>query len=100
MKIALITAGIAFAVFQTTAYAADEAAAMAAAKQSGCLNCHAVDTKKVGPAWKDAGAKFKGKSAADLAASVKSKPVHAAVVKKTSDKDLGVMSEWILTLSK
>ena len=33
------------------------------AKSSGCLGCHAVDTKKVGPAYKDVAKKFKGKSA-------------------------------------
>ena len=29
------------------------AAQEALAKSSGCLNCHAVDTKKMGPAFKD-----------------------------------------------
>ena len=101
MKPVLIAAGIAMALFQTTTYAAvDEEWAKAEAKEHGCMNCHNIDTKKVGPAWKDSGAKYKGKTAADLAASVKSKPVHAAVLKKTSDKDLGLMSEWILTLGK
>ena len=95
MKRVLIAAGIAFALFQTTAYAQS---AEAQAKAHGCLNCHAIDTKKVGPAWKDMGAKYKGKKAADLAASIKTKPVHAATLKKTSDKDLGLMTEWILTL--
>ncbi len=99
MKKALITvaAGITVALFQPTAHAqADEARA----KENGCLNCHAIDTKKVGPAWKESGAKFKGKTAGDLAASIKTKPVHAATLKKTSDKDLNLMSEWILTLGK
>jgi cytochrome c len=101
VKVALITAGIAFALFQATANAAvDEEWAKGEAKEHGCMNCHNIDTKKVGPAWKDMGAKYKGKTAADLAASVKSKPVHAAVMKKTSDKDLGLMTEWILTLGK
>ena len=97
MKRVLIAAGIAFALFQTTAYAQS---AEARAKENGCLNCHAIDTKKVGPAWKDMGAKYKGKKTADLAASIKAKPVHAAALKKTSDKDLGLMTEWILTLGK
>ena len=97
MKRVLIAAGIAFALFQTTAYAQSQEAL---AKENGCLNCHAIDTKKVGPAWKDMGAKYKGKKAADLAASIKTKPVHAAALKKTSDKDLGLMTEWILTLGK
>ncbi|MEK6749455.1 MAG: c-type cytochrome [Pseudomonadota bacterium] len=31
------------------------------AKKSGCLACHAVDKKVVGPAWKDVAARYKGK---------------------------------------
>ena len=103
MKQALITiaAGIAVAMFQSTAYAEVDAEwAKSEAKEHGCLNCHNIDTKKVGPAWKDMSAKYKGKTGADLAAAVKSKPVHAAVMKKTSDKDLGLMAAWILTLGK
>ena len=100
MKRVLIAAGFAMALFQTATYAApDKEWAMSEAKEHGCLNCHAVDKKKVGPAWQDVGAKYKGKTAADLATSVKGKPVHAAVMKKTSDKDLGLMTEWIMTLS-
>lgn len=30
------------------------------AKASGCLACHNVDKKIVGPAWKDVSAKYKG----------------------------------------
>lgn len=32
----------------------------ALAQQSGCLACHSVDTKIVGPAYKDVAAKYKG----------------------------------------
>lgn len=46
---------------------ADEAASMELAKKSGCLACHAVDKKVVGPAWKDVGAKYKGDAAAKAA---------------------------------
>lgn len=34
------------------------------AKKSGCLACHAVDKKVVGPAWADVAAKYKGDAAA------------------------------------
>ena len=34
------------------------------AKKSGCLACHSVDKKIVGPAWKDVAAKYKGDAAA------------------------------------
>jgi len=37
----------------------------ALAKSSGCLNCHAVDTKKVGPSFKEVAAKYKGKADAE-----------------------------------
>ena len=30
------------------------------AKKSGCLACHSVEKKIVGPAWKDVSAKYKG----------------------------------------
>ncbi len=43
------------------------------AKTSGCLACHSVDKKVVGPAWKDVAAKYKGNAGAkaELVAKVK-----------------------------
>jgi len=98
----LAAAGILIVPFCTTALAqkVDAEQAKSEAKKSGCLNCHDIDKKKVGPAFKESAAKFKGKSAADLSASVKSKPVHAAGLKQAGDKDLKLVSEWILTLGK
>lgn len=48
-------------------------AALDLAKKSGCMACHAVDKKVVGPAWKDVGAKYKGDAGAraNLIAKVK-----------------------------
>ena len=34
------------------------------AKTSGCVACHAIDKKVVGPAWADVSAKYKGDAAA------------------------------------
>jgi cytochrome c len=34
-------------------------------KAKGCLNCHAMDKKKVGPAYKDVAAKYKSDSGAE-----------------------------------
>ena len=34
--------------------------ALALAKKSGCLACHSIEKKVVGPAWKDVSAKYKG----------------------------------------
>ena len=64
------------------------------AKSSGCLGCHAIDTKKVGPAYKDVAKKFKGKTPADAAAAMKAASVHASV----PDKDLKEILEWVLKL--
>ena len=66
------------------------------AKSSGCLNCHAIDTKKIGPAYKDVAKKFKGKSQSDAVAAMRAASVHASL--KVSDKDLKEIMEWILKL--
>jgi cytochrome c len=41
--------------------------ALELAKKSGCLACHSVDKKVVGPAWKDVSAKYKGDAGAKAA---------------------------------
>ncbi len=56
---AAIALGLLVNVGATPAYAADEAAAMALLKQSKCLTCHAVETKKDGPSYKEVAAKYK-----------------------------------------
>ncbi len=66
------------------------------AKSSGCLGCHAVDTKKVGPAYKDVAKKFKGKPRAEVIAAMKAASVHSSI--KATDKDLSEIVEWIQKL--
>ncbi len=68
----------------------------ALAQKSGCMTCHAVDTKKMGPAFKDVAAKFKGKSDADVVAAIKALKPHAST--KASDDDLKALGKWILSL--
>lgn len=55
MRSLLIGAGISALLFSGVA-----AADLELAKKSGCLACHSVDKKIVGPAWKDVAAKYKG----------------------------------------
>ena len=57
---AVLSCGTAFA-----AAAADDAAAEALARKSGCLKCHSVDKKKEGPPFKETAAKYKGKADAE-----------------------------------
>lgn len=60
MKKVLIVAGIAACCLSTPALA-DGAAN---AKKAGCMSCHAVDKKVVGPSFKDIAAKYKGDAGA------------------------------------
>ena len=94
MKAIAIAAVLATGMLATGAAYADSGEELA--KSSGCLGCHAVDTKKIGPAYKDVAKKFKGKSRADVVAAMKAASVHASV--KVSDKDLSEIVEWIQKL--
>jgi cytochrome c len=69
----------------------------ALAKSSGCLNCHAVDAKKMGPSFKEVSAKYKGKADAEatLVAKLSGGKEHPAV--KASGDDLKALSKWILS---
>ena len=68
----------------------------ALAKSSGCLNCHAVDTKKMGPAFKEVAAKYKGKADAEatLVAKLSEAKGHPAV--KASPDDIKSLVKWVL----
>ncbi len=79
---------------------------LALATQSGCMACHQVETKVVGPAYKDVAAKYKGDAGAldMLAAKVKSggtgtwgqipMPPNAHV----SDENIRAIVTWVLSL--
>lgn len=62
--ILLLIALTAIAVAPATR-AADDAAAEALARKSGCFKCHAIDKKKDGPPYKEIAAKYKGKGDAE-----------------------------------
>ena len=94
MKAIAIAVVLASGMLATGAAQADSGEDLA--KSSGCLGCHAVDTKKVGPAYKDVAKKFKGKSRADVVAAMRAASVHASV--KVTDKDLSEIVEWIQKL--
>jgi cytochrome c len=77
---------------------------LALAKKYNCMACHAVDTKKIGPAYKDVAAKYKGNADAEakLVAKVKTggsgawgtmaMPPNAAV----PDADVRALVHWVL----
>ena len=57
MKSVVLLFGALSLVLSSTAFADLELA-----KKSGCLACHSVDKKVVGPGWKDVAARYKGKA--------------------------------------
>ena len=75
------------------------------ATKSGCLACHAVDHKVIGPAYKDVAAKYKGQ---DVLAKLTDKvrkggtgvwgpiPMPAHSPEKINDADLNAVVGWIL----
>ena len=94
-----IAAGLTALFIQNVGYAAvDAKAAQAAAKEHGCLNCHEADKKKIGPAYKDVSAKFKGKTLQDAMAGMKANAVHKGSLGKTNDEQLKTILEWVLAL--
>lgn len=86
---------------------ADAAAAQALAQKSGCLACHTVDKKVLGPAYKDVAAKYKGQKDAEAKLVEKVKkggsgtwgpipmPANSPQVK---DEDIKTIVKWILSL--
>lgn len=83
--------------------AAEDVSAFARAK--GCLACHAVDKKIVGPALKEIAAKYKGDATAakTLAAKVKTGgkgvwgPIPMPPNATLSDDELNKLVGWVLS---
>ena len=69
----------------------------ALAKSSGCLNCHDVAAKKIGPPFKEVAAKYKGKADAEaaLVAKLSSGKGHPEV--KAKGDDLKGIVKWVLS---
>ena len=82
------------------ALAVDAAAAEALARQNNCFKCHAVDKKKVGPAWNEVAAKLKGDKEAEakLTKHLTTGPEGHPVVKSKSPDDTRNLVQWILSL--
>jgi len=82
------------------------AADLKLAQKEGCLGCHTVDKKLVGPAWKDVAAKYKGDVTAEakLVKKVREggKGVWGDIVQPpnntTSDADLKTLVKFILAM--
>ena len=102
LSIARVTLCLALVV-AAGAVAAAEPAELA--KKSGCLACHAVDKKLVGPSYKEVAAKYKGDKAAEAKLFDKVKkggsgawgavpmPPNSLV----KDADIKTLVQWVLS---
>ncbi len=108
MKVKALILGAALSVVAMPSFADLELA-----KASGCLACHSVDKKVVGPAWMDVSTKYKGNAAAkaDLISKVKAggKGNWTAVTggvpmppysPRVSDENIGKLVDFVLGLAK
>jgi len=108
MKALLITAAAASSLMLAGhASAADAKAAEALAQKSGCLACHSVNNKVVGPSYKDIAAKYKGDKGAEAKLIDKVKkggsgvwgpipmPPNSPHVK---DQDIKTIVQWVLSV--
>lgn len=87
--------------------AVDAKAAEALAQKSGCLACHGIDKKVIGPSYKDIAAKYKGDKGAEakLIGKVKNggsgvwgpipMPPNTPLVK---DADIKTLVQWVLSM--
>jgi cytochrome c len=106
MKSIALLLGVPGLLLAGTASAATEAEAMDIAKKNGCLACHQLDKKMVGPAWKDVGKKYAGDAEAEAKLLVKVKkggkgvwgevpmPPNATV----KEADIKTLVQYVLTL--
>lgn len=86
---------------------ADAKAGEALAKKDNCFACHAVDSKLVGPAYKEVAAKYKGDKSAEAKLIEKVKKGSAGVwgripmppnSPQVKDEDIKTIVQWILSL--
>ena len=102
MKNTLLPVAAALAALAAAPALAQDAQALA--NKSGCLACHAVDKKIVGPSYKDVAAKYRGDKAAEAKLVEKVKKGGSGVwgpipmpPNNVSDADAQTLVKWILS---
>jgi cytochrome c len=103
MKALLLSVAAASLLLASQANADDGAKALA--QKSGCLACHSVEQKVLGPAYKDVAAKYKGKDMeAKLVAKVKAGgsgvwgPIPMPAHPQVPEQDIKTIVHWVLSL--
>ncbi len=109
MKVAIAVFGVTGMLMASggASAALDDPKAQELMKTAGCVACHSVDKKLVGPSYKDVA--LKRKAAPDAAAMLEKKvreggkgeygaiPMPPNPTSKISDADLHELVQWVLT---
>ena len=108
VQLALLAAGVLFvgAAFAQNKGAVDAKAAEALAQKSGCIACHNVDKKVIGPAYKEVAAKYATDKDALTKLSEKVKKGGTGVWgqipmppnTQVNDAEIKTLVSWILSL--
>lgn len=110
LQVALLAAGFAGMVSAGVVFGqtkgVDPKAAEALAQKSGCIACHNVEKKVIGPAYKEVAAKYKADKDAATKLADKVKKGGAGVWgqvpmppnSQVSDADIKTIVAWILSL--
>jgi cytochrome c len=90
---------LALGVPAAAVHAADDAAASAEMKKSGCMTCHSVSAKKDGPSFKSIAEKYKGKAegADKVKAQITTSKEHSQHVKTKDDAQIKNVVDYILS---
>lgn len=107
MKVVAMTLAVAAGLtLAASAHAADPKAAEALAKASGCLACHTVDKKLLGPSYKEIADKYRKDKGAEASLIKKVKEGGKGVWgdipmtpnSHVKDEDIKTMVQWILSI--
>src|SRR5262245_28203583 len=105
-RIVTAIAAVIVAALVPSAHAADAKSAEALAQQSGCLACHTVDKKLVGPSYKEIADRYRNDKGAEANLFKKVKEGGKGVwgdIPMTpnahvKDQDIKTIVQWILTI--
>jgi cytochrome c len=87
----------------------DKRVSMALAKKSGCLACHSVDKKRIGPAWNDVSEKYMedGNAHDKIVSAIKNGSKNAwgrsssmPPQRRVSEEDASTLANFIIHLKK
>lgn len=94
MKNLVLSLGILIS-FSTFSATLDKEGATRLMTKSGCMTCHSIDSTKIGPSYKDVGARYAAPDAATLAYLKGEKPFDYLMKKVRSGTKMGVNKNWI-----